>query len=310
MDEGDNLLTSFSDYYINTTATVSSVHTIKTSVLLTNSSPTSNASVHLAPKLVAFSYQPNLLTTVETYDNITMITEVNSTHETTYNLTLTYIVTKVKTTDRIITASLNDTSREAYPYTIANNKIFNRESVLVASQAYPRNGSMSVTLSSGVAIFPGAWLLFYHALSLASRFYFIINYYSNFFFARVCQLKKELSYRYFLLAALHLSKPAVGTYQLKFTSSDVDIQPATILINVNTVRLFFLIPFLASVNRFVRFFFFFSHHSISTFSCRAVLNSLDFLLLVQWLLTHSVIKCVRTLAAARVIGILPLRKSL
>jgi hypothetical protein len=188
MDDGENLLTSLSNYYINTTAVVYSVATSKTSVLLTSNTPTSNSSVQLSPELVLFDFV-SLLTNVETYLHVTMHTEVSSTHVTTYNTTIRYTVTRTLTTDRIVTATLNDTSREAYPYTISDNMIFNREAVLVASQSYSRNGSMTVTSSSGTAIFP----------------------------------------------ALHLSKPAVGTYQLTFSSSDVSIQAATALINVVTV---------------------------------------------------------------------------
>jgi len=155
MDDGDNLLTSFSDYFINTTSIVSTVISTKTTVPVSSSTPTSNSTIQLPPKLIMFD-QYSLTVTIETYNNITMHTEVGSTHVTTYNTTLRYTVTQTKTTDRIITASLNDTSRDAYPYTISNNKVFNREAVLTASQSYPRNGSMSVTLSSGTAEFPGA----------------------------------------------------------------------------------------------------------------------------------------------------------
>ena len=156
MDDGDNLLTSFSNYYINTTAVLSSATTSKTVVPLSSSSPTSNSSTHFLPQLLLVDqFSPTI--TMETYQNITMHTEVSSTQVTTYNTTITFRVTMAITTDRVITASLNDTSREAYPYTISDNTVFNREAVLVASQNYPRNGSMSVTLSSGKAVFPGAF---------------------------------------------------------------------------------------------------------------------------------------------------------
>lgn len=223
VDGGYNLHLSLPDYYyINTTSVLSTVTTSKTSTLLSSSSPPLNTSFHLPAELINSSSASNA-TTVDTYWNISMHTEVNSTHETTYNTTTVYTITRTIETERIITASLNDTSGEAYPYIISNNTVFNREAVLVAGQSddYPRKGSLSVQLSSGTATFTGARPIRFISISLENYEVLLFT----------CSHETPV----LQIAALHMRMPAVGTYQLKFRSSDIDLQPATVLINVVTV---------------------------------------------------------------------------
>lgn len=161
MDGGGNSLTSLSNYFINTTSIVSSDTTGKISVPLSSGSPSSNSSIQSLPVLILFEVV-SASTTVETYRNVTMHTEVSSTEVTTYNTSVVFTVTRTVTSSRVITASMNDTNRQAYPYTVSDNTIFNRSAVLVASQNYHRNGSLSVSLASGVAVFTGMMILRSH----------------------------------------------------------------------------------------------------------------------------------------------------
>ena len=59
-----------------------------------------------------------------------------------------------------IAATLNDTSRELYPYVVGNNSDIYRSAVLVAGETseFPRPGSLTAPFTSGVAQFPGAFL--------------------------------------------------------------------------------------------------------------------------------------------------------
>ena len=58
-----------------------------------------------------------------------------------------------------IAATLNDTSRELYPYVVGNNSDTYRSAVLVAGETseFPRSGSLSAAFTSGVAEFSGAY---------------------------------------------------------------------------------------------------------------------------------------------------------
>jgi len=148
------MLTSFSNYYINTTVVDSSVTTSKTTVLLSTTSPENSSFVRLPPELTVHA-ELSTVATVRTFRNVTMYTVVSSTNVTTFNTSITYSVTSTFTAARYVTASVNDTSREAYPYTTSNNEIFNREAVLVAGLTFPRSGSTSVPSTSGIAVFSG-----------------------------------------------------------------------------------------------------------------------------------------------------------
>ena len=59
-----------------------------------------------------------------------------------------------------IAATLNDTSRELYPFVVGNNSQTYRSAVLVAGETseFPRSGSLTAPFASGVAQFPGAFL--------------------------------------------------------------------------------------------------------------------------------------------------------
>jgi hypothetical protein len=63
-----------------------------------------------------------------------------------------------------IAATLNDTSRELYPFVVGNNSETYRSAVLVAGETseFPRSGSLTAPFASGVAQFPGAFLQFRH----------------------------------------------------------------------------------------------------------------------------------------------------
>ena len=99
------------------------------------------------------------LDTVEkTYKNTTQVTEVSATHVVQYRVVVNFKTAYTLYQERTITASLNDTSREPYPFTINYNEILNRGPVLVASASYPRAGSLSVVQEDGIAVFSGAKL--------------------------------------------------------------------------------------------------------------------------------------------------------
>ena len=59
-----------------------------------------------------------------------------------------------------IAATLNDTSREQYPYVVGNNRHTYRSAVLVAGETseFPRPGSLTTPFTTGAAQFSGAFL--------------------------------------------------------------------------------------------------------------------------------------------------------
>jgi hypothetical protein len=158
VDGGGNLVAPTTSFWINVTDEVSSVNTSKIVVDVGAGSSTSTSSVQSAPVLLGTVLLSGT-SQVQTYEQVTAHTVVNATHVTTYNTTRTYEITRTYYTDRTISASLNDTSREPYPYTTGDNTVLNRGPVLVASTTYPRPGSLSGILTSGAVVFPGASIL-------------------------------------------------------------------------------------------------------------------------------------------------------
>ena len=172
VDGGGNLVAPTTSFWINVTNELSSVNTSKTVVDVVAGSPSSTSSVQSAPVLLGTVLLSGT-SQVQTYEQVTAHTVVNATHVKTYNTTRTYEITRTYYTDRTITASLNDTSREPYPYTTGDNTVLNREAVLVASTTYPRPGSLSRILSAGTVVFPGASILveFFTSPIIRSPFY-------------------------------------------------------------------------------------------------------------------------------------------
>jgi len=85
-----------------------------------------------------------------------------------------------------IAATLNDTSRELYPFVVGNNSETYRSAVLVAGETseFPRSGSLTAPFASGVAQFPGAFLQsrhFHLSLTVYAMLMVLLTIFSFFF---------------------------------------------------------------------------------------------------------------------------------
>jgi len=168
VDSGGNLLTSFVPFYENVT-TVLSTETTNYIATEDSSMSVSNSSATITEQ-VGNDVYVSLDTVEKTYKNTTQVTEVSATHVVQYRVVVNFKTAYTLYQERTITASLNDTSREPYPFTINDNEILNRGPVLVASASYPRAGSLSVVQEDGIAVFSGAKLT--ELVETRSRTYF------------------------------------------------------------------------------------------------------------------------------------------
>lgn len=154
VDSGGNLLTSFQPFYENVTTVLSTA--ITDYVATEDSSMSVSSSSVTITQQVGSDVYTSLNTMEKTYRNTTQVTEVNATHVVQYRDVVNFKTAYTLYTQRTITASLNDTSREAYSFTINDNEILNRGPVLVADPSYHRAGTLSVVQQDGIAVFSGA----------------------------------------------------------------------------------------------------------------------------------------------------------
>ena len=154
VDSGGNLLTSFQPFYENVTTVLSTA--ITDYVATENSSMSVSSSSVTITQQVGSDVYTSLNTVEKTYRNTTQVTEVNATHVVKYRDVVNFKTAYTLYTQRTITASLNDTSREPYSFTINDNEILNRGPILVADPSYHRPGTLSVVQQDGIAVFSGA----------------------------------------------------------------------------------------------------------------------------------------------------------
>ena len=154
VDSGGNLLTSFQPFYENVTTVLSTA--ITDYVATEDSSMSVSSSSETITQQVGSDVHTSLNTVEKTYRNTTQVIEVNATHVVEYRNVVNFKIAYTLYTQRTITASLNDTSREAYSFTINDNEILNRGPILVADSSYHRAGTLSVVQQDGIAVFSGA----------------------------------------------------------------------------------------------------------------------------------------------------------
>ena len=154
VDSGGNLLTSFQPFYENVTTVLSTA--ITDYVATEDSSMSVSSSSETITQQVGSDVHTSLNTVEKTYRNTTQVIEVNATHVVEYRNVVNFKIAYTLYTQRTITASLNDTSREAYSFTINDNEILNRGPILVADPSYHRAGTLSVVQQDGIAVFSGA----------------------------------------------------------------------------------------------------------------------------------------------------------
>ena len=154
VDSGGNLLTSFQPFYENVTTVLSTA--ITDYVATEDSSMSVSSSSETITQQVGSDVHTSLNTVEKTYRNTTQVIEVNATHVVEYRNVVNFKTAYTLYTQRTITASLNDTSREVYSFTINDNEILNRGPILVADSSYHRAGTLSVVQQDGIAVFSGA----------------------------------------------------------------------------------------------------------------------------------------------------------